>query len=81
METFNLEKEFQYYINHQDELVQNYKDKFVVIKDQKVIGSFSDQLEAIEETQKDHELGTFLVHFCAPGVENYTQTYHSGISY
>jgi hypothetical protein len=33
-----LEKELQYYIDNQEDLVKQYKGKFLVIKDQKIIG-------------------------------------------
>ena len=76
-----LEKEFKYYLDNQDELVKKYEGKFVVIKDCKVIGEYDDELQAIEETQKEHELGTFLVQKCEPGSESYTQTFHSRVSF
>ena len=74
-----LEKEFEYYLEHQDELVEQYNGKFIVIKDCIVIGDFDSELEAIEVTAKNHELGTFLVQKCEPGNESYTQTYHSRV--
>lgn len=70
-----LEKEFDYYVEHQEELVNKYDGKVVVIKDQKVIGIFNSEIEAITETKKEHELGTFFVQRCGPGEENYTQTF------
>jgi len=72
-----LDKEFEYYISNQKELVTQYKGKFIVIKDCKVIGSYDSELVAIKETSKTHDLGTFLVQKCEPGSENYTQTFHS----
>ena len=74
-----LEKEFEYYIEHQDELVEKYNGKYIVIKDCKVIGAFNSDFEAVTETMKGHELGTFLVQKCEPGKESYTQTYHSRV--
>ena len=74
-----LKEEFEYYLEHQDELVKQYNGKFIVIKDCNVIGVFDSELKAIEETVKDHELGTFLVQKCEPGNESYTQTYHSRV--
>jgi len=75
-----LEKEFKYYIDHQVELVEKYNGKFIVIKDCKVIGAFDSELEAINTTSEQHELGTFLVQKCEPGSESYTQTYHSRVA-
>jgi hypothetical protein len=76
-----LSKEFQYYLDHQDELVKKYNGKFIVIKDCSVIGAYDDELEAINETQKKYKLGTFLVQKCEPGSEAYTQTYHSRVMF
>ncbi len=75
-----LEKEFNYYLEHQDELVEKYNGKFVVIKDCNVIGAFDSELEAINTTSEQYELGTFLVQKCEPGSESYTQTYHSRVA-
>ncbi len=76
-----LEKEFNYYLEYQDELVKKYNGKFIVIKNCDVIGAFDSELEAVEKTAEKHELGTFLVQKCEPGSESYTQTYHSRVSF
>jgi hypothetical protein len=76
-----LEREFQYYLQNQDELVNKYNGKFIVIKDSQVIGAFDEELEAIEKTSEKHELGTFLVQKCEPGSGGYTQTYHSRVAF
>lgn len=76
-----LMKEFDYYLEHQKELVAKYRGKFVVIKGREVIGVFDSELEAIKETSKHHELGTFLVQKCEPGAESYTHTYHSRVAF
>ena len=78
--TVGLEKEFNYYLKHQDELVKDYNGKFIVIKDGKVLGAFASALEAVEKTAEQHELGTFLVQKCELGNASYTQTYHSRVS-
>jgi len=76
-----LKKEFEYYLAHQDELVEKHNGKFIVIKDCQVIGEYDSPLEAVEETSKKYELGTFLVQKCEAGSESYTQTYHSRVSF
>lgn len=76
-----LEKEFDYYISHQDELVEKYNGKIIVIKDNEVIGVFDSDLEAIRETTKKHKLGTFMVQKCEPGEESYTQTFRSRVTF
>ena len=76
-----LEKEFEYYLKHQEELVKKYKGKFIVIKNDTVLGAYETELGAVEETSKKHELGTFLVQKCEPGSDSYTHTYHSRVSF
>ena len=76
-----LEKEFKYYISHQDELVKKYNGRYIVIKGHNVIGSFKSEIEAIEKTTINHKLGTFLVQKCEPGKDSYTQTYHSRVAF
>lgn len=74
-----LEKEFKYYLAHQDELVAKYNGRFIVIKGEAVVGDYPTELDAIRETQKSHALGTFLVQKCEPGNQGYTQTFHSRV--
>lgn len=76
-----LEREFNYYLEHQKELIKKYGGKFIVIKGEAVIGEYESELEAVEETSKEHELGTFLVQKCEPGSESYTYTYHSRVAF
>jgi len=76
-----LEKEFKYYLEHQDELVKEYDGKFVVIHGSKVVGAYESELEAIKEMSKKYKPGTFLVQKCEPGNSSYTQTYHSRVAF
>ena len=77
--TSPLEKEFQFYLDHQDEMVKEYDGKFIVIKGAEVLGAYDDELMAIAETKKSHELGTFLVQKVSKGTSDYTQTFHSRV--
>jgi len=76
----SLENAFKYYIKHQTELVKKYRGKYIVIVDNEVIGSYDDELEAIHQASKKHELGTFFVQKCEPGTESYTQLFHSRVA-
>lgn len=77
----SLEKEFEFYLKNQADLVKKYNGKYIVIKNQQVIGVFDSEIEAVEKTSVDHALGTFLVQKCEPGKESYTQTYHSRVAF
>jgi len=76
-----LKREFDFYLANQLELVKKYNGKFVVIKNLAVIGVYEDQATAVFETNKTHELGTFLVQKVAPGESAYTQTFHSRVAF
>ena len=76
-----LEKEFAYYLAHKDELLKKFSGKYLVIKDENIIGAFNSEMEAYTETQKTHALGTFLIQPCVPGEESHTQTFHSRVSF
>ena len=56
-----LEKEYQFFREKKDELLEKYENKFVVIRGQKVIAAYDSMTDAIEKTKKQYELGTFLV--------------------
>lgn len=72
-----LEKEFQYYITNQNELVKKYNGKFIVIVADTVIGAYDTQLDAYLKAKAQYQPGTFLIQKCAPGKESYTQTFNS----
>ena len=75
----SLGKEFEFYLKNQGEFARKYNGKYIVIKNQEVIGVFESEIEAVEKTSANHELGTFLVQKCEPGKDSYTQTYHSRV--
>ena len=75
----SLQKEFEYYLAHQDELVKKYNGKFIVIQGQDILGAYDDDLTAVLESQKHHKLGTFLVQQVSEGNAAYSQTFHSRV--
>ena len=74
-----LKREFEYFLAHHREFAEKYDGKYLVIKDQAVVGVYDDEMTAISETKKKHELGTFLVQQVKPGVDEYSQTFHSRV--
>lgn len=76
-----LEKEFKYYLDNQERLVERYNGKYIVIKGCKVIGTYDSEFEAIKKTSQREKPGTFLVQKCVPGKESYTQIYHSRVAF
>jgi hypothetical protein len=76
-----LEKEFEFFVKNQKEFVEKYRGKYIVIKNEKVLGAYNSLSEAVEETSKREKLGTFLVQKCEPTKKAYTQHYHSRVSF
>lgn len=76
-----LQKEFQFFLSHKDDLVEKYAGKFVVIAGEIVLGAYDSELEAVRETSKTLRMGTFLVQKCEPGENSYSQTFHSRVHF
>ena len=74
-----LDKEFKYFVDNQKELVKKFNGRYIVIKGERVIADYTTEIEAYTETQKEHQLGTFLIQLCTPGEDTFTQTYHSRV--
>jgi len=68
----NLDKQFQYYLAHQDEIVEKYNGKWVVIKDDAVVDAYDTKEEAYWESPAKYNVGTFMIMHCTPGDEAYT---------
>lgn len=75
----SFENEFQYFIDHQSELVAEYKGKVVAIKDQKILGAYDSEIEAIKNLSATHEYGSYLLQLCEPGPDVYTCVFHSRV--
>lgn len=72
-----LQDEFDYYIAHQDELVRQYDGKYLLIRDKQVLGAYDTAQDAYKIASQEYELGSFLIQKCAPGNEEYSQTFCS----
>ena len=76
-----LDRDFDYFLENHEALVKKYNGKFVVIKDQQVIGAYDDANEAIKATTKKHKLGTFLVQECSEDPRSIHQTFQTRFSF
>lgn len=77
-----LNQYYSYFMNHLDEIFAKYKGKFVVIKDDSVVGSYNSEAEAYSEAVKKFTLGEFLIQECKSADKNsYTQTFRSRVRF
>jgi hypothetical protein len=76
-----LDKEFQYYLDNQSDLVKQYDNNYIVIVGDKVVGNYDSIEKAYLESGKKYPLGTFLIQKCSPGDKDYTVTFHSRVRF
>ena len=71
-------EDFKWFVENHDSLVNLYKDKFIVIKDKKVMAT-ADTIEQgiYEALDMGLELGSFIVQLCTEGDSAYTQKFYS----
>lgn len=75
----DLKKLYQYYTSHKNELLKEYLNRFLVIKDNQIIGDYNSQEEAYKETIKTHEPWTFIIQHCVEKED--VVVYHSRVSF
>lgn len=76
-----LEKEFQYYVSHQNELAEHHNGKFLVIIGENVISEFDSFEAALKDSVKKYEPGTFLIQQCLAEEDSFLRLRQlSGIS-
>ena len=57
-----LQKDFDFYLSHKTDLMKDYYGKFIVIKKEKVLGSYKTEDDAIKDMLgKGYKLGDFIV--------------------
>ena len=78
---FMLDKEFQYFLEHQQELASKYSGKFIVIVGDSVVGVYDTNEDAYEESLKSYKLGEFLIQECSGDAFSYTTVFHSRVAY
>ncbi len=74
-------EDFKWYVKNQEELLKEYNGKVLAIKNEKVLGAYGTEIEALTETTKQHDQGTFIIQKCTPGDQDYTITFHSRVAF
>jgi hypothetical protein len=72
-----IEKLFNWYLDNQSKLVEDYNGKILVIVDFNVVKSFDDKADAYFFATDNYNEGEFIIQLCTPGDEAYTSTYYS----
>jgi hypothetical protein len=74
-----LDREFQFYLSNQNELLKKYNTRFIVIVGEEVVDDYESYEQALFHSAEKYELGTFLIQECTEGEDAYTQTFHSRV--
>lgn len=76
-----LEKEYEFFQKNKKEFKKKYLGKFIVIKNEEIIGVYSSSGEALKETSKNHAMGTFLIQEVVENDSDYIQRFHCAWSH
>jgi len=70
-----IEKEYEYFKGHKTELIQKYRDRYVVIVDEHVESDHADYDSAIKDALTKHQPGTFIVQQCSDAGDTIARFY------
>jgi hypothetical protein len=79
--TKELHRLFSYYVANHEDLAPRYNGRYIVIHDCHVVAAFSSQLQSYLYAIANFAPGTFMLHYAAPGKDNYTQHFHSRVRF
>lgn len=72
---YDMDRDFKWFIEHQDELVKKYNGKTLAIRNGVVLGAFDSPVDAVNGVE--YEMGEYLIQLCIPGEEAYSITIHT----
>lgn len=77
-----LKEYYSYFMEHLEEIASKYSGRFVVIKNNEVVGDYPTELEAYSDSVKKYPLGEFLIQECkSADKDSYTQTFRSRVRF
>ena len=71
---YNIDADFDYYVQHQSELVAKYDGKYVVIANREVFGAYDNLDDAFNAGNREYGAGNFFLHQVGDGKDNYSTT-------
>ena len=73
----DLDKQLKFYIAHQDEILKEHENRFLLICGEKLIESFETRGDAYSYGLDHFKPGTFMIVKCTPGNSEYTVDFRS----
>jgi hypothetical protein len=57
-----LDKQYQFFVQNKQELLDKYEGKFIVIHDEELVGNFNTEKDAYVYCVTHFKIGTFFIH-------------------
>lgn len=70
-----IQELFNYYLEHQDELVKQYAGKYLIITAEGVKGAYDSMKEGYDSALNTYGKGNFMLQLCTEGDEAYSQRF------
>jgi len=71
--------DFKYFLKNMGKFYTEYGHKFVAVKNKNILGVYEDFNEALDNTLKTEELGTFLIQECFENKEKMVHHFQSNV--
>ena len=73
--------DFDYFMNNIASLYKEYGHRFLVIKNEQVIGAYNSFDDALNETIKTEKPGTFLIQECVEDPKDLILTFQGNVAF
>jgi hypothetical protein len=76
-----LTENYQWFKDNLPLLLKDYQDKYLAIKDQKVIGEYNSFHDAINDMKEKEEPGKYIIQLCSIDTSKVLNVFHSRVSF
>jgi len=73
------DQDYEYFLQNMGKLYEQYGHKFLAIKDRQILGVYDNFNEALDDTLKNEEAGTFLIQECFQNKEECIQYFQRNV--
>ena len=78
MEQAEIAREnYNWFEENLPELEKQYGDKYVAIKEKRIVGVYDDKRSAYTDMREKEELGTFIIQLCSSDKNNTTNFFYT----
>lgn len=74
-----VDMNYEFFVSNFDELYKEYADRYIVIKNCKVIGDYDTFDNAYKDTIKNEQIGTFIIQHCSKSDSNINYFHYNNV--